>query len=130
MSGVVVSGSFDDLKSRHMRFLQEAAKLGPVHVLLWADEVVQALKGRPPKFPQAERQYFVNAIRYVDTLTLVGRLPSRNALPKELVVGPATWVVEPSDDNSAKRDFCASHSLAYRVIQESELQGALEVVEV
>lgn len=123
MSGVVVSGSFDDLKSRHMRLLQEASRLGPVRVSLWADELVQALEGRPPKFPQAERQYIVNAIRYVDTLTVVNHLPSRDALPAKCAAVSATWVVEPTEDNSVKQEFCASHGLTYRVITDDELAG-------
>jgi cytidyltransferase-like protein len=120
---VVVSGSFDDLKFRHMRFLEEAARLGPVHVLLWTDAAVQALEGHPPKFPQAERQYFVEAIRYVDALTLVDALPDRDALPAEQATGFAAWVVESSEDGSAKRGFCDAHGLQYRVIEEDELQG-------
>ena len=34
---VVVSGGFDDIKSRDLRFLEEAAKLGGLTVLLWSD---------------------------------------------------------------------------------------------
>ena len=34
------AGAFDDLRSAHVRLLQEAARLGPVHVLLWSDEQV------------------------------------------------------------------------------------------
>ena len=77
-----ILGSFDNLKSRHMRLLQEAARLGPVHVLLLSDQAVAGTHracGR--HFPQEERRYFVQAVRYVDRLTLVehwrdaGRLP-------------------------------------------------------
>ena len=42
MNNVVVTGGYDDLKSRHVRFLEEASKFGNVHVLLWADEAVRA----------------------------------------------------------------------------------------
>ena len=49
---VVVTGGFDDFKSQHVRFLEEASKLGGVRVLLWSDETVRALEGHPPKFPQ------------------------------------------------------------------------------
>ncbi len=52
---VVVSGGFDDLRARHVRLLEEAAKLGELTVLLWPDETLQCLTGRPPKFPLAER---------------------------------------------------------------------------
>ena len=34
---IIVSGGFDDIRSRHLRFLEEAAKLGELNVLLWSD---------------------------------------------------------------------------------------------
>ena len=42
MKNVVVVGSFDDLRSRHIRLLEEAAKLGEVHALIWPDAGVKA----------------------------------------------------------------------------------------
>ena len=65
MRTVVVSDTFDDVRSSHVRFLQEASKLGEVHVVLWPDRDIQAATGRPPKFPQGERLYLLQAIRYV-----------------------------------------------------------------
>ena len=62
---VVVTGGFDDFKSHHVRFLEEASKLGDVYVLLWSDETVRALEGHPPKFPQEERLYLLQTDRYV-----------------------------------------------------------------
>jgi len=47
---VLVVGAFDNLGLRHVRFLQEASRAGPVAVLLWADHVVSALLGGGPKF--------------------------------------------------------------------------------
>ena len=64
-SQVVVSGGFDDIKSRDLRFLEEAAKLGDLTVLLWPDATLQKATGKAPKFPLAERKYFLNAVRYV-----------------------------------------------------------------
>ena len=106
-----------------MRFLQEAVKLGPVHVLLWSDEAVQALEGRGPKFPQKEREYFVGAIRYVDRLTLIEGPVERDTLPEEHLAGPATWVVDAPGDSPAKRAFSDAHGIGYRMIAECELQG-------
>jgi cytidyltransferase-like protein len=71
MATVAVTGSFDDLRFRHVRLLEEAAALGDVHVLLWSDEVVQAVKSAPPKFPLAEREYFVQSLRYVKQVSIV-----------------------------------------------------------
>ena len=44
---VIVTGAFDDLRSRQLRLLEEAARLGEVNLLLWPDEAIQSLTGRP-----------------------------------------------------------------------------------
>ena len=40
---VIVSGGFDDIKSRDLRFLEEASKLGELTVLLWPDAMLKNL---------------------------------------------------------------------------------------
>jgi glycerol-3-phosphate cytidylyltransferase-like family protein len=97
---VIVAGNFDDLRSPQVRLLEEAARLGRVRVLLWSDEAVRRLDGKPPKFPQAERQYLVESIRYVDRVSLSAGPADRDSLPLDAIVGrppglPAVWVVEP-----------------------------------
>ena len=62
---VLVSGGFDDIRSRDLRFLEEAAKLGELTVLLWSDDAIRKATGAAPKFPQGERLYFLNAVRFV-----------------------------------------------------------------
>ena len=79
-TSVVVGGGFDDLRSAQVRLLEEAAKLGPLHVLLWSDDVVRRLEGRDPKFPEAERQYLLGAIRYVDRVTLCRDVADRTPM--------------------------------------------------
>ena len=77
---IIVSGGFDDIKSRDLRFLEEAAKLGELTVLLWPDATLQKLTGKPPKFPLAERLYFLNAVRYVSRV-----IDSRSARPATIL---------------------------------------------
>ena len=77
---IVISGGFDDLKSRDLRFLEEAAKLGELTVLLWPDSLLEKINGQPPKFPLAERNYFLNAVRYVSKVADAG--DGFGALPK------------------------------------------------
>ena len=50
---------------------KKPAGWAPVHVLLWSDAVVARPDRQPPKFPQDERQYVLQAIRYVQS---VGRI--------------------------------------------------------
>ena len=47
---VVVSGGFDDIKSRDLRFLEEASKLGQLTVALWPDATLQKLTGSRRNF--------------------------------------------------------------------------------
>lgn len=123
MNTVVVTGSFDDLRSHHVRFLEEASKLGHVHVMLWADEVVRAYEGKPPKFPAAERRYFLQAIRYVSTVTLVNEATDPNTIPDVANRQPERWIVSESDDNPQRRAFCAAHGIAYHVVHAGDLKG-------
>ena len=54
---VFVTGGFFTIQSRTIRFLEEAAKLGRVHVLLWAEESDPSLPGDSVKLTLPERHY-------------------------------------------------------------------------
>jgi len=118
----IVTGRFDDLRARDFRFLEEASKLGSLHVLMWSDETIQQLEGKPPKFPQAERMYLLQAIRYVDRLTLVTGQVERDAIPQADDVQPDVWAVDEMSDNSQKRAYCEARGVVYRVVREDVLK--------
>ena len=122
MRCVVVTGSFDDLRSHHVRFLEEAHKLGELHLLLWSDETVRAL-GKEEKFPQTERLYYTKAIRYVSQVTLIKGTVEPDALPQVDGLQPDVWVVTQDEDNDRKRAYCASRGIEYRVLAPSDLEG-------
>ncbi|MGB7593565.1 MAG: adenylyltransferase/cytidyltransferase family protein [Terriglobia bacterium] len=120
---VVVAGGFDDFKSQHVRFLEEASKLGNVRALLWSDEAVRALEGRPPNFPQEERLYLLQANRYVNDVRLVTGLLDQDSIPQVGGVNPEIWVVEEASDNPRKRAYVESHGVEYRVFKKKDLGG-------
>jgi cytidyltransferase-like protein len=120
---VVVAGDFDDLRSADIRFLQEAARLGSVHVLLRSDAAVEHLDGRPPDLPEAEREYLLRAIRYVDRLSLCSIPFEPDALPSQWAASAAIWVVRENDSTPAKRAYCRTHGLNYRVLTAEDLAG-------
>lgn len=129
MATVFVSGDFDDLRLTHVRMLQEAARLGPVHVLLWSDAAIQQSQRRRPKFPEAERQYLIEAIRYVDRVTLCDGPIVADALPIEPtnssyygVGSPSVWVVAEDDNGRAVREFCRKHSFECHVLPMEQLK--------
>jgi len=149
---IIVSGGFDDIRSRQLRFLEEAAKLGELNVLLWPDETIQQIHGQPPKFPLAERLYFLNAVRYVTRVVTLGcpssmALQSRalspefrpalhgsgepcyavpvdaNSLPELDGIKPQVWVDEEPEANDLRRAFCQQHGIEYCVLPASQMSG-------
>jgi len=123
MKTVTVTGSFDNLRSKHVRFLEEAAKCGSVHVALWSDETTQALEGRPPRFPEQERFYLLQSLRFVREVALVKGIIEPDALPDLEGFQPSTWVVEEESDTAGKRAYAKARGIAYRVIRNEELRG-------
>lgn len=123
MKNVFVTGSFDNLRSQHIRLLEEAAKLGTLTVYLWSDATVERLTGQPPKFPLDERLYILNAIRYVSQVEICrDEAIQVNSLPGVNGAQSAVWVVDQVSDNPSKRDFCQQRGLEYVVITEDRLR--------
>jgi cytidyltransferase-like protein len=123
MRKVFVTGGFDDLRSRQIRFLEEASRFGELHALVWTDEAINELEGKPPKFPLAERIYLLQAIRYISNVTAWESPVKRDSLPYLMGVKPDIWVVGQAEDNDQKRLHCASFGIDYQVIKDAELQG-------
>lgn len=123
MEKIVVSGGFDNLKSRNIRFLEEAAEFGPVHVYLWTDNVVKTMTGADPKFPFEERKYFLEALRYVYKVRSIDQAHNQDELPKIDGFKPRMWVVTQDNDNPQKRISCLNQGIVYTVIEEADLKG-------
>lgn len=140
---VITTGPFDDLRSRDLRFLQEAARFGEVTVLLWPDDMIRALTGAAPKFRFAERLYLLDAVRYVHrVLPLVAsrrfganlspddesRIPPDLPDPATLrQLGAEVWVDLPSEASSARQNFSHKHGLVYQGIDADQLAGFPEL---
>ena len=121
--GVLASGSFDDLRFPQMRFLEEASKLGRLHVALWDDAAAEMVTGMPPKFSLAERRYMLESVRYVDCVTVLAGPLEPDVLPSVPGLRPVFWAVQAQDDTAAKRVIARDLGLQYRVFDESDLAG-------
>lgn len=117
---VVVSGGFDDIKARDLRFLEEASRLGELTVLLWPDEVIQQDTGRAPKFPLAERLYFLNAVRYVSRVV---EATGVHVLPEVPGSQSRIWADLESPMNQARHEFCRKEGMTYHVFTAADLSG-------
>jgi cytidyltransferase-like protein len=124
MKTVFVTGSFDNIRSRHIRLLEEASKLGEVCVRLWSDETALRLEGQAPQFPLDERLYIMNAIRYVSYVEICpDEAVEADSLPCVSGIQPDVWVVDEAANNPAKPAFCASQGIEYIVIPEAGLRA-------
>jgi len=122
MTQVAVCGSFDDLRSPQMRFLHEASRQGDLHVRLWSDEAIRASTGKPPKFPQAERLYLLQSIRYVKAVELVERT-GRDGLPEGRGPRPDLWLDMAADLSPERQQACAARGIGYRLLGPPDLRG-------
>ena len=118
---VMVMGGFDDIRSCDLRFLEEAAKLGALTVLLWPDEALEKLTGQPPKFPLAERLYFLKAVRWVGGVARAGG----SIRPDELPPGSHAriWADVDTSANPNREHFCLANHVNYRVFKADELKA-------
>jgi len=124
---VYVSGSFDAIQTPDIRFLEEASKLGNVHLLLHSDKLHEEMSGEKPKFPQDERRYYLQSIRFVDSLTLVENSGPETVFFSERMEnydGPKPfWAVREETTRPDFEEVCRKNGFVYRVIHDETLQG-------
>ena len=116
---VVVSLPFDNPGSREIRFLQEAARFGEIHARLWSDAAVRQATGREPRFPAAERLYFLESVRFVRD----ARIVERPADPSDAQDPSGLWVVDGRAGHPDQVAFCRARGLDCRVLTDADLAG-------
>jgi cytidyltransferase-like protein len=122
MKNVIVSGGFDDLRSPQVRFLHEASRLGPLHAYLWSDQLFKAIKGKDPKFPFEERQYFLQGIRYVNSLSKIDQL-AVNTIPVDPSLSNLVWAIPEQEAHSDQQLFAQTNVIDYQVISARQMAG-------
>jgi cytidyltransferase-like protein len=120
---VVVYGAFDDIRSSDIRFLQEASRFGSLNIFLWTDEFIRSATGAEPKFPEKERLYFIESIRFVHKVYMISRSSSDNDFSAIRNVHPSMWFIREGDDNSAVENFCKNDKIELSTLKEADLQG-------
>jgi cytidyltransferase-like protein len=126
-NSITVVGAFDDLRSKDVRLLEEASKLGPVSVLLLTDEAAQAVLQTQLKFPWAERLYLVQALRFVNEVLPLSAGNSQEILSAVANLSPRIWLDSEGADNEARRNFSVDKGLNYLVISREQLAVGREV---
>ncbi len=119
---VAVWGGFDNPQSSDVRFLQEAARLGPLQVWLASDAALAA-GGHTVRFPEAERLYFVESIRWVRGVRLVswpiGSGPAFDRPGSSHYI----WAVREGEDTEERRRHALDAGFGYHVVPDHSLTG-------
>jgi cytidyltransferase-like protein len=122
MRRVYACGAFDRAGSATLRFLQEAARLGPLTLVLWPDSGLDGAR-----MGLAERLYYYEALRYVDRVEVAGGDPDR--LPVEIGAEGAIWALSPAQGgeaeapNAAKLAWCKASGVELHEIGPAALSG-------
>ena len=114
---VFVSGCFDMLHSGHVRFLEEVAGYGAVHVAIGADQTVRELKGRAPVNTQGERKYMIEALKHVKKCFINQGSGLMDFLAELERVAPDIFVVNEDGNTPAKAEMCRQRGIQYLVLQ-------------
>ncbi|MEI6077646.1 MAG: adenylyltransferase/cytidyltransferase family protein [Verrucomicrobiota bacterium] len=114
---IFVSGCFDMLHSGHVRFLEEAAGYGEVHVGLGSDKTIWELKGRAPVNTQSERKYLIEALRHVKACHINTGSGILDFLAEIKRIAPDIFIVNEDGNMPDKADLCRKLGIQYVVLK-------------
>ena len=117
----VVEADLDDLRSADVRFLQEAARRGPLHVRVPTDRLVARLTGSPPRFPAAERLFLAQSIRWVASAALVEQPVGADLA--ELIAAGQTLVEREETADAGLRKAARAAAVPYALVSPADRSG-------
>ena len=121
---VVVSGAFDDIRCRDLRFLQEASKLGQLTVLLWRDDSVLESPAKHQNSRSQSASNLLDANRFVNKVHIAELHFTRTNYPPvcRQMSGPMCI-----DRSAPRQAFCKARNVEYHRFLAEELDGFPEI---
>lgn len=120
---VITTGAFDKMDSKRVRFIHEISKLGHIQVLLFSDALAEVLTGSKPKFPEPERRYYLESIRYVDKVYTVHTLEELKQVNAILSKPVNAWVSLDTEPAIGGEQLAHQQGINHELICASDLQG-------
>eukprot|EP01050_Picozoa_sp_SAG11_P012080 SAG11_NODE_1320_length_5208_cov_5.188687_7_plen_260_part_00 len=120
---VMVSGFFDIMHSGHIKFFNDAATLGAVHVCVGTNANHRLLRGTDPTFSEDERMFMVSnqsAVLHAFLSTGEGECDFETAMDD---IKPDIYYVTNRGDTERKRAACETRGISYVVGSEEAEQG-------
>lgn len=119
----VITGHFDDIRSSDIRFLEEASKLGNLHIFLWSDELINKTFGKPPRFPLEERFYLLDAIRYVTRVHVIEQFSDLDNPTLTNDLDQSVWVFNDTSEKFTQEINLHLKRIKRTVIKQADLVG-------
>ena len=91
---VLITGCFDILHPGHLFFMQKAAEMGDVYVIVARDSTITKYKKKPPIIPEQQRLMMVKSIKYVKEAILGNE--NNNYIKKALGLRPDIILLGPN----------------------------------
>ncbi len=121
---IIVTGCYDWLHTGHVRFFEEVSEIGELYVAVGHDANIRLLKGEGhPLFPAPQRQFMVQAIRFVTEAVITTGNGWMDAAPEIEKIKPHAYAVNEDGDKPEKQAFCQANGLEYIVLKREPKAG-------
>ena len=110
---VFVSGCYDLLHSGHVEFFKQASQYGDLYVGIGSDATYLEYKHRKPMFPEEERLFMVQSIKYVKEACINEGSGVIDFLPSLDKFRPDIFVVNKEGGSEEKKKLCAERGIQY-----------------
>ena len=120
---VFVSGCYDLLHSGHVEFFKQASQFGDLYVGIGSDATYQEYKHRKPMFPEEERLFMVQSIRYVKEACINEGSGVIDFLPSLDKFQPDIFVVNKEGGSDDKRQLCKERGIQYIELDRLPAEG-------
>ena len=123
MKKVFVSGCYDLLHSGHIEFFRQAAQYGDLYVGIGSDATILHYKNRKTLYPEQERLFMVQSIKYVKEAYINKGSGVMDFVPTVEMLKPDRFVVNTDGSSEEKRRFCEEHNIEYIVLERTPAKG-------
>ena len=123
MKKVFVSGCYDLLHSGHVEFFRQAAQYGDLYVGIGSDATILKYKNHRTLYPEKERLFMVQSIRYVKQAFINQGSGVMDFVPTVEMLKPDRFVVNSDGSSEEKRRFCEERGIEYIVLERTPADG-------
>ena len=120
---VFVSGCYDLLHSGHVEFFRQASQYGDLYVGIGSDATYEEYKHRRPMFPEEERLFMVQSIKYVKEACINEGCGVIDFLPSLEKYEPDIFVVNKEGGSEDKRQLCQERGIQYVELDRTPAEG-------